>query len=68
MFFAKVIVGVSELGNPTMRHPSRESIDTTTNRDGSIIVCYHDNQYYPEYLIFYTHLPIHLLHRIYDIF
>ena len=59
MFRAKVLVGESCLGDPTMKvapvKPNGESYDSTTDSTKQYIVAYHDSQCYPEYLITYIH-------------
>ncbi|CAF0802138.1 unnamed protein product [Brachionus calyciflorus] len=58
MIRAKVTVGESCVGNSTMKTPPERSglkipYDSTTDQSQSIFVCYHDNQCYPEYLIYF---------------
>jgi hypothetical protein len=51
MFLARVLVGKTHVGNPSMKVPP-EGYDTTT--DGAhIFVVYHDAGAYAEYLITY---------------
>lgn len=58
MIQAKVIVGESCLGNPQMKVPPNQNnqipFDSTCDRGRTIFVCYHDNQCYPEYLIYFN--------------
>ena len=55
MFRCKVLVGSCTVGNHSMKVPpnksNSEQYDSTGDNGGSIFVCYHDNQCYPEYLI-----------------
>lgn len=55
MFYAKVPVGKSTLGNTGMNVPPAGSDSTTDNNH--IYVTYHDDQAYAEYLITYTWAP-----------
>ena len=59
MIRSKVIVGESCIGNTTMKIPpqifgTNFHYDSTTDPSRSIFVCYHDNQCFPEYLIYFT--------------
>ena len=59
MFRAAVAVGLSTLGNTGMMHPpinsaTTKNFDSTRNDDSTIFVCYHDSQYYPQYLMSYS--------------
>lgn len=51
MLVARVLVGKSTVGNSRMKVPP-EGFDSTTDGD-HIIVTYHDDQAYAEYLITY---------------
>ncbi|CAF4296171.1 unnamed protein product [Rotaria socialis] len=52
MFYSRVLIGRSMIGNSTINQPN-DGFDTTT--DGNhIFVCYHDSQCYPEYLLTYV--------------
>jgi len=51
MFLARVLIGKTCIGNPSMKVPP-EGFDTTTNGD-HIFVVYHDAAAYGEYLITY---------------
>jgi hypothetical protein len=57
MFRTKVLVGESCAGNSSMRTPPPKPngilYDSTDNGSGSVFVCYHDNQCYPDYIISY---------------
>ena len=59
MLRAMVLVGDSCVGNSTMKTPPEKTqgsgvLYDSTSDGGSIFVCYHDNQCYPEYLIYYN--------------
>lgn len=60
MIRALVLVGESCVGNSSMNTPPEKQTgtgvlyDSTCDGSGSIYVCYHDNQCYPEYLIYYS--------------
>ncbi|CAF3908160.1 unnamed protein product [Rotaria magnacalcarata] len=52
MFYSRVLIGRSMIGNSKINQPN-DGFDTTT--DGNhIFVCYHDSQCYPEYLLTYV--------------
>ncbi|PSN32362.1 TCDD-inducible poly [ADP-ribose] polymerase [Blattella germanica] len=51
MIIAKVLVGRSQEGNYGTTLPS-DPYDTTTGRH-SVIVKYYDNEFYPEYVVYY---------------
>ncbi|CAF0903705.1 unnamed protein product [Rotaria sordida] len=51
MFYSRVLLGRSMIGNSTMCEPA-DGYDTTTNGT-HIFVCYYDSQCYPEYLLTY---------------
>ena len=58
MFRCKVLVGSCAIGNSAMKVPPNnisngQQYDSTGDQGGSVFVCYHDNQCYPEYLISY---------------
>lgn len=58
MIRALVLVGDSVLGNSGMKTPpemqgANRQYDSTCDSAQSIFVCYHDNQCYPQYLIYY---------------
>ena len=58
MFRARILVDESTIGNSSMKiSPNKtdgEPYDSTTVSKKTIIVCYHDNQCYPEYIITYS--------------
>ena len=60
MIRAMVLVGDSCVGNSSMKIPPEKSngtgqlYDTTTDGYKTVFVAYHDNQCYPEYLIYYN--------------
>ena len=57
MFRCRVLVGSCTTGNSSMKvppnMPNGEQYDSTGDSGGTVFVCYHDNQCYPEYLITY---------------
>lgn len=57
MFRVRVLVGDCTIGNSSMKvppaKPNGEPFDSTCDSHKSILVAYHDNQCYPEYLITY---------------
>ena len=57
MFRVRVLVGEAILGNSSMKvppnKPNGEPFDSTKDGSGTIFVCYHDNQCYPDYLVTY---------------
>ena len=50
IFVAKVLVGTYAVGNQSMTHPPA-GFDSTTDSTGRIIVKYHDQDYYPMYVV-----------------
>ncbi|CAF3803971.1 unnamed protein product [Rotaria socialis] len=52
MFYSRVLLGRSMIGNSTMYEPE-DGYDTTTSGT-HIFVCYYDSQCYPEYLLTYV--------------
>lgn len=58
MFRCRIVVGSITVGNSSMKvapmNSNDEQYDSTGDSTGTVFVCYHDNQAYPEYLITYT--------------
>lgn len=52
MIVAKVLISQSYIGYPTLKIP-QGGFDTTTDNNYNVFVKYQDDEFYPEYVIYY---------------
>jgi hypothetical protein len=53
LILARVLVKMATKGNYGAKLPPPPS-DTTTGKNGNVVVKYADNEFYPEYVVYYT--------------
>lgn len=53
MIIAKVLIGKSHQGCQTLRIPF-SGYDTTTDNYNQVYVKYNDDEFYPQYIVYYT--------------